>query len=88
MLIRLGSRTVPAVGLELRLATELIRDRADGYVPLIERHLGPGDPSVLSDAGWRQALRASAHQARFGGEMILGEDLLQIPCEGASPAAS
>ena len=50
-----------------------------GVKTLVASHLGPGDPSVLSDAGWRQALRASARQARFGGEMILGEDLLQIP---------
>lgn len=50
-----------------------------GVKTLVASHLGPGDPSVLSDAGWRQALRASAKQARFRGEMILGEDLLQIP---------
>ena len=50
-----------------------------GVKTLVASHLGPADPSVLSDAGWRQALRASARQAHFGGEMILGEDLLQIP---------
>jgi ribonuclease BN (tRNA processing enzyme) len=50
-----------------------------GVKTLVASHLGPADPSVLSDAGWRQALRSSARQAHFGGEMILGEDLLQIP---------
>lgn len=50
-----------------------------GVKTLVASHLGPADPSVLTDAGWRQALRASARQAHFGGEMILGEDLLQIP---------
>ena len=53
-----------------------------GVKTLVASHLGPGDPSILSDAGWRQALRASAQQARFRGEMILGEDLLQIPVRG------
>lgn len=34
--VTLGKHTVPAVGLELRLATELVRDRPSRYVPLIE----------------------------------------------------
>jgi ribonuclease BN (tRNA processing enzyme) len=46
---------------------------------LVASHLGPGDPNVLSDAGWRKALRDSARQAHFRGQMILGEDLMQIP---------
>ena len=46
---------------------------------LVASHLGPGDPSQLSDAGWRQALRDSARKARFRGPMILGEDLMKIP---------
>lgn len=50
-----------------------------GVKTLIASHLGPGDPSVLSDAGWRKALRDSARQAGFRGRMILGEDLMQIP---------
>jgi hypothetical protein len=34
--IRFGRHVVPAVSLELRLATELVRDRPDRYEPLIE----------------------------------------------------
>jgi hypothetical protein len=34
--VRVGRHTVPAVALELRLISELIRDRADRYTPLIE----------------------------------------------------
>jgi ribonuclease BN (tRNA processing enzyme) len=52
---------------------------AAGAKDLLASHLGPGDPSVLSDAGWRQALRDSARQAGFRGRMILGADLMQIP---------
>ncbi|NUP01882.1 MAG: hypothetical protein HOW59_28565 [Nonomuraea sp.] len=39
VLISCGSHRVPVVGLELRLATELLRDRADRYDPLLA-HLG------------------------------------------------
>jgi ribonuclease BN (tRNA processing enzyme) len=46
---------------------------------LVASHLGPGDPGILSDAGWRQALRDSRRQAGFHGPMILGQDLMQIP---------
>ncbi len=49
-----------------------------GVRTLVASHLGPGDPSQLSDAGWRQALRDSARQAGFDGRMILGEDLLRL----------
>jgi ribonuclease BN (tRNA processing enzyme) len=49
-----------------------------GVQTLVATHLGPADPSALSDAGWRKALRASARQAQFGGRMILGEDLMQL----------
>jgi len=52
---------------------------AAGAKNLVASHLGPGDPSILSDAGWRQALHDSAQQAGFRGEMILGADLMQIP---------
>ncbi|MGB6453118.1 MAG: hypothetical protein WBH47_01390 [Streptosporangiaceae bacterium] len=34
--MKVGKHIVPAVGLELRLASELVRDRRDRYVPLIE----------------------------------------------------
>lgn len=50
-----------------------------GVRALVATHLGPGDPSQLSDDGWRQALRDSAREARFHGPMILGEDLMKIP---------
>jgi ribonuclease BN (tRNA processing enzyme) len=50
-----------------------------GVRALVASHLGPGDPSQLSDAGWRQALRDSARKAHFHGPMILGEDLMKIP---------
>jgi ribonuclease BN (tRNA processing enzyme) len=46
---------------------------------LVASHLGPGDPSILSDAGWRKALRDGAQQAGFRGGMTLGADLMQIP---------
>jgi ribonuclease BN (tRNA processing enzyme) len=46
---------------------------------LVASHLGPGDPAILSDEGWRAALRASAKQAGFGGPMLLGADLMRIP---------
>ncbi len=42
-------------------------------------HLGPGDPGVLPDAGWRRALASSARSARYPGPMILGQDLMRIP---------
>lgn len=53
-----------------------------GARALVVTHLGPGDPTILSDAGWRQALRDSARQARFRGPVILGEDLMSVPVCG------
>jgi ribonuclease BN (tRNA processing enzyme) len=50
-----------------------------GVQALAATHLSPGDPAVLSDAGWRQALVASAWQGGFNGAMILGQDLTRIP---------
>lgn len=50
-----------------------------GVRTLVASHLGPGDPSILSDAGWRRALRDSRRQAGFGGPMLLGQDLMRIP---------
>lgn len=50
-----------------------------GVRALVASHLGPADPAILSDAGWRQALRASAQQAHFGGPVLLGADLMRIP---------
>jgi ribonuclease BN (tRNA processing enzyme) len=46
---------------------------------LVATHLGPGDPALLSDQGWRKALRDSARQADFRGPVILGMDLMQLP---------
>jgi hypothetical protein len=49
--IACGSHQVPVVRLELRLATELLRDRADRYDPLLE-YLGTHgfDPALLQRA--------------------------------------
>jgi ribonuclease BN (tRNA processing enzyme) len=46
---------------------------------LVATHLSPGDPAILSDQAWRQALRASAQQGGFPGPVILGEDLMRLP---------
>jgi ribonuclease BN (tRNA processing enzyme) len=53
--------------------------RSAGVGAVVASHLGPGDPAILSDDGWREALHDSAHSARFRGPMILGQDLMQIP---------
>jgi ribonuclease BN (tRNA processing enzyme) len=50
-----------------------------GVRTLVASHLGPGDPAILSDEGWRAALRDSRRQAGFGGPMLLGADLMRIP---------
>jgi len=52
---------------------------ASGVKALAATHLSPGDPTILSDQGWRKALRDSARKADFRGPMILGMDLMQIP---------
>ena len=52
---------------------------ASGVRALAATHLGPGDPAVLSDEAWRNALRDSARQADFTGAMILGMDLMRLP---------
>ncbi|MGW0482826.1 hypothetical protein [Nonomuraea sp. NPDC003214] len=59
-----GSHRVPAVRLELRLATELVRDRADRYEPLL-RHLSAHgcDVDLLDRAMRDQGL--SAERRRF-----------------------
>ncbi|MEU5867605.1 hypothetical protein ABZ815_41010 [Nonomuraea sp. NPDC047529] len=51
VLVACGSHQVPAVRLEIRLATELLRDRADRYGPIID-HLGVHgfDPDLLRRA--------------------------------------
>lgn len=50
-----------------------------GVRALVATHLSPPDPAILSNEGWRQALRASAQKADFTGPMILGMDLMRIP---------
>jgi len=42
-------------------------------------HLSPVDPSLVSDEQRRRHLRQSARQADFGGDMVLGTDLLRVP---------
>ncbi|MFD2356956.1 hypothetical protein ACFSTC_58490 [Nonomuraea ferruginea] len=51
VLIRYGSHRVPVVRLELRLITELLRDRPDRYEPLLD-HMGTHgfDPDLLQRA--------------------------------------
>lgn len=46
----LGEAAVPVVALELRLATELIRNRADRYLPLIQHFRQAGETSLLIEA--------------------------------------
>ena len=50
-----------------------------GVRALVATHLSPGDPALLSDGEWREALRDSARQGDFHGQMILGMDLMRIP---------
>jgi hypothetical protein len=50
-----------------------------GVRALAANHLSPGDPALLSDAAWRDALRDSARQGDFHGQVILGMDLMRIP---------
>ena len=45
----LGEAAVPVVALELRLATELIRNRADRYLPLIQHFKQTGETPLLID---------------------------------------
>jgi hypothetical protein len=51
VLITCGSYRVPVVRLELRLATELLRDRPDRYEPLLDHMAAQGfDPDLLARA--------------------------------------
>ncbi|MDX3101042.1 hypothetical protein [Nonomuraea angiospora] len=57
--IACGSHQVPAVRLELRLATELVRDRADRYEPLLDHMSAHGcDVELLQRAMRGQDLPA------------------------------
>ncbi|MFI6789973.1 hypothetical protein ACIBG4_21885 [Nonomuraea sp. NPDC050383] len=64
VLIACGSHHVPVVRLELRLVTELLRDRADRYGPLLD-HMGTHgfDPDLLHRA--MDAHRIPAHHRRL-----------------------
>ncbi|MGW7540185.1 MBL fold metallo-hydrolase [Streptomyces sp. NPDC054770] len=55
---------------------------------LVATHLGPGQHSAVSDATWRRLLHDSARRAGFGGSMVLGTDLLQLPVRRGGPRRS
>ncbi|MFC5819685.1 hypothetical protein [Nonomuraea harbinensis] len=69
VLIRCGSHRVPVVRLELRLITELLRDRPDRYEPLLD-HLGTHgfDPDLLQRA--MTARRLPAERRRLVQELL------------------
>ncbi|MBR7831357.1 MBL fold metallo-hydrolase [Actinospica sp. MGRD01-02] len=46
---------------------------------LVVTHLSPGDPSLVSEAAWSKALRASAKASGYRGDVLLGADLMRIP---------
>ncbi|WP_327108674.1 hypothetical protein [Nonomuraea glycinis] len=59
VLITCGSHRVPVVRLELRLATELLRDRPDRYDPLLDHLAAQGfDPDLLDRAMTARGLSA------------------------------
>ncbi|MER7500335.1 hypothetical protein AB0L05_15640 [Nonomuraea pusilla] len=64
VLIACGSHQVPVIRLEIRLATELLRDRPDRYEPLLD-HMGTNgfDPDLLRRA--MDACGIPAHQRRL-----------------------
>ncbi|TXK34864.1 hypothetical protein [Nonomuraea sp. C10] len=69
VLIRCGSHRVPVVRLELRLITELLRDRPDRYGPLLD-HMGTHgfDPDLLQRA--MTARRLPAERRRLVQELL------------------
>lgn len=59
VLVTCGSHRVPVVRLELRLATELLRDRPDRYHPLLDHLAAQGfDPDLLDRAMTARGLSA------------------------------
>ncbi|HST83849.1 MAG TPA: hypothetical protein VLL08_19095 [Kineosporiaceae bacterium] len=61
--IRVGRHVVPAVSLELRLASELVRDRPDRYEPLIQHlRLHGVDLSLAQRAMTGRGVNALLHQ--------------------------
>ena len=59
VLVTCGSHRVPVVRLELRLATELLRDRPDRYDPLLDHLAAQGfDPDLLDRAMTARGLSA------------------------------
>ncbi|SEN22799.1 hypothetical protein [Nonomuraea pusilla] len=64
VLIACGSHQVPVIRLEIRLATELLRDRADRYEPLLDHMATHGfDPDLLRRA--LDACSIPAHRRRL-----------------------
>ncbi|RVX46092.1 hypothetical protein EDD27_8939 [Nonomuraea polychroma] len=60
--IACGSHQVPAVRLELRLATELLRDRADRYEPLLDHMSAQGCDFDLLHRAMRDQGLSAEHQ--------------------------
>jgi hypothetical protein len=52
--VRFGQHVVPAVRLELRLGSELVRDRPDRYVPLIEHMRWHGADLQLAEKAMKE----------------------------------
>ncbi|MFI6617357.1 MBL fold metallo-hydrolase [Streptomyces sp. NPDC050528] len=50
-----------------------------GVRTLLATHISPGQSTAVSDTTWRSLLRDSARAAGFGGPMMLGTDLLNLP---------
>ena len=50
-----------------------------GVRTLLATHISPGQSTAVSDTTWRSLLRDSARTAGFGGPMMLGTDLLNLP---------
>ncbi|MEU9830698.1 hypothetical protein AB0D67_04060 [Streptosporangium sp. NPDC048047] len=69
VVIPCGSHRVPVVRLELRLATELLRDRPDRYEPLLD-HMGSHgfDPDLLRTA--MNACRLPAERRRLAQDRL------------------
>jgi ribonuclease BN (tRNA processing enzyme) len=49
-----------------------------GVGRLVVSHLSPGQPAALSNAAWRRLIDRSRRRAGFGGEMLLGQDLMHL----------
>jgi hypothetical protein len=78
-------------GLPPALPSHLKESHTDVPVlgPLVERtefetlvltHLVPADPKLISDAQWRKKVKKD-----YGGRVIVGDDLLQVPVRRRRP---